>query len=164
MTTENLRSVMFDCLPAGDGGEQVAALQERLKEVGIEDLIPEGEHCVAADGLLFARGAVAGMAFIPEKIEERLEDIKGLLSNLPKEFQSEEGDGWSFLNACYTKDGDHWGEHRDIDELLLLGLAAGQVQILLPREGWKVFPAGMPYFRVLAERREIPQLQVGDAR
>lgn len=53
--------------------------------------------------------------------------------------------GWAFQNLCYDKHGNQWGEHKNMEELMCLGLATGLVQFCLPREEWAVFPGGLPY-------------------
>jgi len=50
------------------------------------------------------------------------------------------------LNACYTKAGEHWGEHVSMDRLFTLGQAAGYVKCCLPRELWPALPGSMPYY------------------
>ena len=54
----------------------------------------------------------------------------------------------SFLNACMTQSGEHWGEHPSMDTLFVLGMAVGYVTCLLPRDSWKNLPGGMPYYQV----------------
>ena len=56
------------------------------------------------------------------------------------------GGGWSFLQACVDKNGNHWGEHSNMEELFCLGIAIGKVESLLPRDMWKVLPGGVPYY------------------
>lgn len=53
--------------------------------------------------------------------------------------------GSSFLNACVDRDGVQWGEHVNVDELVMLGQGIGKLKFCLPRERWDVFPGGMPY-------------------
>lgn len=79
------------------------------------------------------------------------QDIKDLLSQLHTQFRQNQGGGWSFLMACETSTGIHWGEHFDIEKLVLLGRAAGLLEFCLPREFWRELPGGMPYFMVLID-------------
>jgi hypothetical protein len=77
------------------------------------------------------------------------EEIAAMLSELPNEFQAKGGGGWSFLNACATKDGEQWtGMHPTIDKLFMLGIASGKARWLMPRDMWSVMPGGMPYVSV----------------
>jgi hypothetical protein len=75
-----------------------------------------------------------------------------LLAELPAPFKADgpdSGGGWSFLNACVTKDGVQWTDlHRTVEALVVLGIAAGKVAWMLPRKIWSALPGGMPYFVV----------------
>lgn len=93
-------------------------------------------------------GVVCDFGFHRERLNARKADILALLHELPEQFQVDSGGGWSFLNACVTKDGSHWGEHRNIEQLMALGIASEQASLLLPRELWAALPGGMPYFCV----------------
>lgn len=79
-------------------------------------------------------------------------DIAALLDQLPSEFQKSGGGGWSFLNACMDRNGGQWtGMHQTMDKLFMLGIAAGMVCWLMPRDMWEVLPGGMPYVVVSTE-------------
>lgn len=86
--------------------------------------------------------------FHPERIKEKEPEIINLLSQLPDEFFKTKGGGWTFLNACTTKDGELWGQHESVDQLLALGTAIKKVSWLMPRDQWHMFPGGMPYLVV----------------
>ena len=106
-------------------------------------------ECISDDeSLPLVRGVICAARFKPEKLKEHEDEIRSMLAELPEQFQKSVGGGWSFLNACMTKDGDQWGEHRTIDELILLGTAIGRVTIQFPRSMWPSLPGGMPYFMV----------------
>jgi len=83
--------------------------------------------------------------FHPGRLEEKTPDIKSMCGQLPATFL----EGWSFLNACMTKDEVQWGEHSDVDNLLVIGIASGCIELLSPRELWQAMPGGMPYFKVV---------------
>jgi len=87
--------------------------------------------------------------FHPDRLESHRQDVRNMLADLPNEFHSSGGGGWSFLNACMDKDGNQWGEHHSIEKLLALGIALNDAKILIARERWNLFPGGMPYFSVL---------------
>ncbi|WP_299076193.1 hypothetical protein [uncultured Paraglaciecola sp.] len=77
------------------------------------------------------------------------DEIKAMLSELPDEFHAKRGGGWSFLNACNTRDGEQWtGMHQTMEQLFVLGIAAGLAKWLMPRDMWSAFPGGMPYVSV----------------
>lgn len=101
-----------------------------------------------------ARGVITQVGFHPGRIEKHKEEVMQMLMQLPHQFrQTDEFGGWSFLQACLREDGEHWAEHRTIDELLCLGLATGQVEYLTDdRQIWAAFPGGMPYFTVIDKK------------
>lgn len=98
---------------------------------------------------IIVEGITMNFGFHPEHIEENKELIYSLLKELPDEFQMDIGGGWTFLNACNDKDGNLWGEHRNIEQLLALGIAIEKAKYLLPRDLWKALPGGMPYIGIL---------------
>lgn len=112
--------------------------------------------CLANEGdpnIIVVQGIVRSFAFNKPRIDEHKDQIYELLKQLPPEFMlpsvhPEGGGGWTFLNACVTNEGVHWGEHPSMELLLVLGLAADKVKILMPREHWHLFPGGVPYFVV----------------
>lgn len=106
---------------------------------------------------IHAQGIVANVGFDPNKIEFYANDIKQLLDNLNENFNESSGGGWSFLEACMTKDNVHWGEHKSVEQLMLLGIAAGWVKYLFPREMWNILAGGMPCFVVVNERTNVEE-------
>lgn len=93
-------------------------------------------------------GIVGTFMFDPAKLMENKENIIAFLMELPEKFQEEKGGGWSFINACMDKEGNHWAEHPTIEKLMALGVAIEKVEYSLPREMWSVLPGGMPYFMI----------------
>lgn len=93
-----------------------------------------------------ACGVRTNVGFHPGRLEERKPDIVSMLGQLSDDFTK--NGGMSFLNACITKEGEHWGEHPTVDQLLCLGLAIDKIEYCFPRENWNVLPGGMPYFLV----------------
>ncbi len=111
------------------------------------------ENCLFRDGeptsdAIIAEVVMHSFGFNPSRLAEHKQEIKEMLECLSDEFRADKGGGWSFLQACVTKDGDQWGEHQNINELLALGIATGQAKILMHRELWSALPGGMPYFVV----------------
>lgn len=85
--------------------------------------------------------------------------IKAMLNELPLTFMDPDiggGGGHSFLAACMDRNEHHWGEHRNIAELMGLGLASGYVSFCLPKQYWSALPGGMPYFAVHQE----PEIEI----
>lgn len=121
LTSENVYRVLGDCL------------------------FKEGEDTT---NHVLTEGVMLKFGLHPERLKSHEQDIIDMLSQLPKEFKKGSGDGYSFLNACVTSDGVQWGEQKNVDELLCLGVAIGKAKILLSREEWVLFPGGVPYFSV----------------
>jgi hypothetical protein len=98
---------------------------------------------------VIAEGITLSVGFHPGRLNSSRGEIEKLLNELPDEFKSSGGGGWSFLNACNDKHGNQWtGLHRTMEMLFLLGIAIGKVESQLPREMWSVLPGGVPYYIV----------------
>lgn len=95
------------------------------------------------------KGITINVGLHPQRVESHKDEIYTLLQELPENFQKEHGGGWSFLEASVDKNGNQWGEHKNIEELMLLGMAIQKVEYLLPRELWMILPGGLPYIVVL---------------
>lgn len=120
---------------------------DNVENIFIDCLYNDGED--TSDHIL-AEGVMLNAGFKPEKIEEHRQEIHNMLADLPDQFkESTGGGGWSFLQACVDKNNRQWtGMHQTMDQLVLLGLAIGEVEYCLPRELWPALPGGMPYFVV----------------
>lgn len=116
---------------------------KNVETIFLDCLFRDGEDTSTAK---IVDGVVSKFGFHPARVETHKSEIAELLDGLPDEFRADKGGGWSFLNACVTKNGDQWGEHRNIEQLLALGIASDQAKILMPRELWGMMPGGMPYF------------------
>lgn len=114
-------------------------------------LFGEGE---SVDSAIKVDGVVYRYDFHPERIKEKAAEIKSQIMELPDDFMLSKGGGMSFLSACMDKHGNHWGEHRNIEQLLVLAIAAGFAKWLLPREAWSICPGGMPYVQVIDKVKE----------
>lgn len=106
-----------------------------------------GEKTPPADAVI-VEGIMNRWAFHPGRLEGHRQEIADMLSQLPEEFQIHKGGGWTFLNACMTRDGRQWGEHRSMDELFSLGQGLKLVKCQMPRDMWRMLPGGMPYYSV----------------
>ena len=118
---------------------------EVVEKIFLDCLFKEDEDHKA---FIEARGVQLNVGFHPGRLKENESKIIELLDQLPDNFKESKGGGWSFLNACIDKDDNQWGEHRNIDQLLCLGIGIGKARILLPREMWSIFPGGIPYFTI----------------
>ena len=128
----------------------------KIEEIVKDCLFSEAEFppgaSVPADAVI-VEGIIHPWGFNPQRLESHRDEVKTLLADLPDEFQQNGGGGMSFLNACMDREGNHWGEHRNMDQLFSLGIGLGLAKSVLPREMWSALPGGMPYYVVLAEGR-----------
>jgi hypothetical protein len=120
LTSENVERIFFDCL--------------------FLDNEPHTEY-------VEVEGITTNVGFNPKRLLENSNEIIEMLSELPDEFNINKGGGWSFLNACNTKDGIQWtGSHSTMEKLFQLGVGIGVVNCLMPREIWQLLPGGLPYY------------------
>lgn len=124
---------------------------QNLETVFLDCLFKDGED---TSNPAIAEGVVVKYGFNRERLAGHDRDIKDMLAELPEPFNELSGGGWSFLAACNNRDGQQWGEHRSIDQLLSLGIASGLAKILLPCDMWAYLPGGMPYFVILNHAQE----------
>lgn len=128
LTPENVHRVFLECL--------------HTKEE-IEKGVPKDGEFIGVHGLTMNIG------FHPERISKNKKHIGDMLAELPPAFMKDIGGGWTFLYMCEDKDGEQWtGDHRIMEELVLLGLATEQAEFVLPRETWSALPGGVPYISV----------------
>ena len=110
-----------------------------------EELLVPG---VAPEGAIIVEGIVNRYAFHPDRLGASTAEIAAMLDCLDDAFKTDGGGGMSFLNACVTKDGEHWGEHPTMGMLFALGIGAGLAKYTMPREMWSVLPGSVPYITV----------------
>ena len=106
------------------------------------------EACHDHKGTLAFDGIAFRARYSAEKISEYRDEIREMLMELPEQFRETGGKGWSFLNACYDRQGNHWGEHKDMARLFTLGQAADLVECQFPRILWEALPGQMPYYLI----------------
>lgn len=123
---------------------------KELTAAAVEALLHRAQlkHDEVAAGAVLVDGVVHKFGFHPQRLVEVKPEVDALLRMLPDQFRTDIGGGWSFLNACMDRDGRQWGEHRDIERLVCLGVGVGSATFVFPREMWKQLPGGMPYFAV----------------
>lgn len=88
-------------------------------------------------------GITRNVGFDPDKIMTFKEDVKSMILQIP-----DIKDGISFLCMCINTDGHQWGEHINVEELVLLGQALELLEPCVPRDMWYIFPGGMPYYQL----------------
>jgi hypothetical protein len=122
--------------------ELSAANVSRVVSLSLFDEGADHSNAVLVDGI------VTQFGFDPVKLESHRADVASMLWQLPVEFRKTEGGGWSFLNAPMDINGNQWGEQRDAEALMCLGIGLGLAETLMPRDMWSLFPGGVPYFAV----------------
>jgi hypothetical protein len=124
---------------------------ERVHAIVTDCLFKDGEDTT---GFIKAEGVRMTIGFHPGRLKSHEAEIERMLCELPEQFFQSTGGGWTFLNACMDREGRQWGEHRDIDGLVVLGIGIGRVKYSMPRDMWNILPGGMPYFTVL-DKKEV---------
>lgn len=125
---------------------------ENVEAIFRDCLFREGEDTSTA---IVAEGIMRNFGFHPERLASHKAELAELLLELPEQFRADGGGGWSFLQACETKHGGQWGEHANMEQLFVLGIASEQAKYLTPRHLWRAFPGGMPYIIVTAKAPEV---------
>lgn len=121
---------------------------ERVNDTFMACLFQNGEDTT---NHIVAPGLQMRVGFHPGRIAENRDAIHEMLGELPDDFKTSGGGGYSFLNLCMDKHGNQWtGDHRTMEQLVTLGIAIGEVEYCLPRELWGAFPGGVPYLMVKA--------------
>jgi hypothetical protein len=95
-------------------------------------------------------GITSKFGFNPRRLEKHRAEIGSIVEKLPDVFWEGRGGGSSFLNACVDRHGHHWGEQRNVEQLMVLGIAIGKIEHC-PREMWSLLPGEMPYITVKPE-------------
>lgn len=131
---------------------QASHVEEILKDCLFTDAEMSDPDMPPA-GAVLVDGLIHNFAFHPDRLESHAREIGDLLACLPTEFQpaSVGGGGWTFLNACVDVEGRQWGEHRDIERLICLGIGTKQAEWQMKNMA-SVLPGGVPYFGVKVRR------------
>ena len=119
----------------------------RVEEIFVDCLYKDGE---STDNNIRVDGIMLSVGLNPKRIDNHRSEIEAMLEELPDEFKASGGGGWSFLNACNDRHDRQWtGLHQRMDQLFMLGMAIGKVELQSPRELWQILPGGMPYFIIM---------------
>jgi hypothetical protein len=125
----------------------------KLTTQAVTDLLA---HCLYTDAeadngeveeTLIIEGILHDYGLHPGRVDENRENIAELLRELPDNFFIGGGGGWTFLNLCMDKHGNHWSEHPTMEVLCVLAIAAGLGKWVGPKKMWRMFPGGMPYIQ-----------------
>lgn len=119
------------------------SIASRVDDIFTRCLFTDGEP---TEGAVIVHGITATFGFHPGRLSESKADIRAISDVIVgPDFRKDGGGGTSFLNLCVTKDGEHWGEHPNCQELMCLAVASGIASYCLPREFWGVLQGGVPY-------------------
>lgn len=132
LTANNVRSVFDDVL---------------FKETELENGMPIVE-------MIAVNGIRSNFGFHKERLLGHKQELIDLIDQLP-----DLDEGVSFLNLCFTKDGNHWGEHMNMEQLIVMGIGAGILQKLVRREMWMIFPGGLPFIWKVPEKELTIELK-----
>jgi len=118
--------------------KDVLALQEEtIWREGTQQLEqPQDFHIV--------HGLVSAFSLHKQRLELHRPQVIYWLSLLNKTFRE---NGWTFMQVPYLADGIQWGDRRDADILMVLGMGLELVYPLLPRELDSSLAGGFPYFK-----------------
>jgi len=98
------------------------------------------------EGAVLVHGIVNNIGFNPERLNKNKDKILELAKAIVTDpFLKEGGGGMSFLQLCEDRNGLQWGEHRNMEQLVLLCIGLKKAVYCLPREAWVALPGGMPY-------------------
>lgn len=134
----------------------MAAKAKRVREI-IKDCLFTNEeiHDDPHRDAVLVKGVASNFGFHPGRLGANKQAIRELLLQIPEAFfvvSEGGGGGWSFMNLCIDRDGNHWAEHRTMDELVCLGIGAGMAKFCIEdREVWKALPGGVPYVAFFTE-------------
>lgn len=117
LTCQAVEEIFFDCFLKPD---------TEISQDGTTALVP----------YIHVTAITQDFGFSPERVDKHAPKIKALLDCLDDKFKIDAGGGWTFLNACFTKEGEQWGEHQNMEQLMAIGIAAGYVGYLLPKAMW----------------------------
>lgn len=123
----------------------------------IEALLPQQ----VAEAATIVEGLTSKFGLNPVRLKRHRLEIEAMIEQLPDIFWAVRGGGQSFLKACIDRHGDHWGEHRNVEQLVVLGIAIGRMAYCAPREAWGLLPGGMPYVMIKEKPSDGSSMMVG---
>ena len=80
----------------------------------------------------------------PKRLEEQREFVTSALAELSEKFK----EGYSFLCMCVNKNDEHWGEHKNCEELVVMAIGLGLMEYTMPRQFWVALPGSVPYLTI----------------
>jgi hypothetical protein len=102
---------------------------------------------------LTVKGLNVQLSFDPQRVTANKSQVRELVEQLSPAFRDQ--NGMSFMGLPVRSDGVQWGQYRNADELVCLGLATGDL-VLIPadRADWKDLPGKLPYVAIVAIESE----------
>ena len=106
--------------------------------------------------VILVNSVTGNFGFDPDKIEKYSEDIHDMISQLSSNFD-EKNQGYTFMNLPFKgENNEQWGEQRNGDQLMALGLASGWMKLTLEDKlMWAALPGGVPYVYRLDNRADM---------
>ncbi|MDD3172139.1 MAG: hypothetical protein PHF63_00470 [Herbinix sp.] len=92
-------------------------------------------------------GVTITVGFNPIRVEKYRDEISAIIGELDDGFKW----GRYFDSLSFDKDGNLWGERKDAEELMMLGMAIGRIEYHLGKSVWQLFPGSVPPIRVIPE-------------
>lgn len=124
----------------------------KVEEIFVDCLYKKNQP---KDNMVIVEGVAHKFGFNPRQLSLHKQEIIDLLAELPDTFYEGSGGGWSFLQACEDKHGNHWGEHFSMEKLFCLGVGINRVKELFPKELRTFMPGGVPYYVIFNEDKEV---------
>jgi len=134
------------------GSLEIPLSPDALDEV-VKDCLADQDEVIFRDGVeqlehfedfTIVRGLVTAFALHKERLEVHRPLVIYWLGLLSKTFKE---NGWTFLQVPFLADGTQWGEQKDADILMVLGMGLDLVHPLLPRALDSSLVGGVPYFK-----------------
>lgn len=129
--------------------------KENLDKVMVASLYED--HAEDISDQIEVQAIAHSFCFCPSRLEGQRQNIIDMLKQLDSAFMRSGGGGMSFLRLPFDAYGRQWGEQREAEVLMALGMAIGVVSYLFPRELWRILPGGVPYIVV-----DTDQFAVGE--
>lgn len=124
-------------------------IAEQLEQI-LSDSLYRPEELEATKGeppkdAVLVEGVMANFGFEPKRLESHRQEVVSIIEKMPTGFQAGNGGGQSFLNLCMTESGEQWGEHRNVEQLVVLAIGLKVGRYCLPKSMWSALPGSMPY-------------------
>ena len=121
-------------------------IAESVDRIMLDSLLKEEEVIGGSPkDAVMVQGITATFGFHQGRLLSHKPELAALANKMPLSFHKEGGGGASFLNLCEDRDGELWGQHRDMQDLVVLCIGVGIAEYCASRELWGLLPGGMPY-------------------